>query len=66
MKKIVKFEFLIYAFDVSVVLLTPARYSATRRAACLQQAQSLLLYKQTVDNLCLLIFRYTDTLVLLS
>jgi len=40
--------------------LTPARLSATPRCiSSLQQAQSFLLFKQTVDGLCLPIFRYT-------
>ena len=51
-------------FDVSAVLLTPARLFATRRAAGLQQAHSLLLYEQTVETTSL--FSSLDTLVLLS
>jgi len=39
----------------------PARLSATPRCiSSLQQAQSLLLFKQTVDGFYLTVIRYTD------
>jgi len=40
--------------------LTFARFSATPRCiSCIQQAQCLLLFKQTVDGLYLPVFQYT-------